>query len=322
MRNVILVFILLFCQFINANECQYFQDKKEIKFQTTDEFGCIYEDRELHSFDAHKISLIFQLINEGKEILQLKIKDQDNNDKYNIFDIFLYSAPEVDKIRDAIFLEKKNILFLLHGYTATVINEFDETEVDAAFYDISIYKIYNNTPIKISSDATAIDFSGIDGFYNGKYQRYPYKKHEILLEKINTVNFNDEYIIKSIENLLKQDHTDEESNIIGHLWSIETIDSIISDIPITQNNVESYNNIAYYFEKMELYDESIFILDKIVSLYPNRTVSYINLGDTYWKLGKKDEALKAYQKYIDFMTKNGKKNRIPARIIEHMTQAN
>jgi len=312
MRNVILIFVLLFSQFINANECEYLLDKKEIKFQTTDEFGCIYEDRDLHSFEDHKISLIFQLIGEDKEALQLKIKNQDNNDKYKVFDIFLYSAPEIEKIRDVIFFEKKNILFLLHGYNATVINEFDETEVDAAFYDVSIYKIYNNTPIKISSDA--IDLSGIDGFYNGKYQHYPYKKHEILLAKINTLNFNSEYIIKSIENLLKQNYTNEGSDIIHHLWSTETINSIISDIPITQNNVESYNNIAYYFEKMGLYDESIFILDKIISLYQNRIVAYINLGDSYWKLGKKDEALKAYQKYIDFMTKSRKQNKIPARI--------
>ncbi|TAJ04018.1 tetratricopeptide repeat protein [Marinilabiliaceae bacterium JC017] len=86
---------------------------------------------------------------------------------------------------------------------------------------------------------------------------------------------------------------------------------------IPENKV-SINNIAYYLGKGSLYHESIYILEKLLQHYPNRTVAYINLGDAYWGVEDKEKASQAYKKYIELMKSNGKEHKIPNRIWDKM----
>lgn len=85
-------------------------------------------------------------------------------------------------------------------------------------------------------------------------------------------------------------------------------------------NVRFYNDIAYYLEKGSNYVESIYILEKVIEKYPNRTVAYINLGDAYWGLEEKDNASQAYQKYIELMKASGKECKIPQRVYDQIKE--
>ncbi len=84
--------------------------------------------------------------------------------------------------------------------------------------------------------------------------------------------------------------------------------------PITNKTVESYNNIAYYLEKLHREEYSVLLLKKILEKYPNRVVAYYNLGDAYWSHWKKDKAKSAYKKYIELMIKEGKEKKIPQKV--------
>ncbi|GAF05756.1 tetratricopeptide repeat protein [Saccharicrinis fermentans] len=85
---------------------------------------------------------------------------------------------------------------------------------------------------------------------------------------------------------------------------------------IDAKNVVFFNNIAYYLERGKNYNESIYLLKKILDRFPNRTVAYINLGDAYWGLNKIEEAKQAYFKYIELMKRDGKESKIPQRILD------
>lgn len=311
MKKIIFLFLcFLIHSFSNADECVYLLENQELKFEVTDGFGCLYENREFQFFENNDVSLLFELTETDEPALQLKIS---NNGSFRIFDTIPYFSPETDKIRDVVFIKNNNILFLLHGYNATIINELGETEVDAAFYKISIYKLYNNVPIKISSTKLTNHFAGIDGFYNGKYQRYPYKSHIDLLNEASLISLSCNDILTSLEKLLKNSVNNVQNSSINFI-NIDILNLIISDIPINKYNVEYYNNIAFYFSKIKKHEESIFLLNKIISLFPSRTVAYINLGDSFWDMDKKEDALQNYRFYIELMTKQNKQSKIPQRI--------
>ena len=93
---------------------------------------------------------------------------------------------------------------------------------------------------------------------------------------------------------------------------------ILSKYSLTYRTADTYNNIAYYLQQAGANQESVYLLEKIIEKFPNRTVAYLNLGDAYYGLGDKEKAIKAYQAYIDQMKKKGLESKMPKRSIEHV----
>lgn len=93
----------------------------------------------------------------------------------------------------------------------------------------------------------------------------------------------------------------------------------LSQSKITITDVESANNLAFLLEQKDANNESKFLLQHIISQYPERVVAYLNLADAEWKLNHKDEAKKNYTFYLSIMKKQ-KKNltKIPQRVYERI----
>ena len=83
-------------------------------------------------------------------------------------------------------------------------------------------------------------------------------------------------------------------------------------------DVSMTNDIAFFLELTKNYNESIYLLEKILEKFPNRTVAYLNLGDAYWGLDDKTKAKEAYQTYIKQMKENGKEKKIPKVVLERV----
>lgn len=83
-----------------------------------------------------------------------------------------------------------------------------------------------------------------------------------------------------------------------------------------KNYLIMFNDIGYYLEQSGLYEEAIYILEKIIEAYPERTVAYINLGDAYWGMGNYIKAKESYKVYIKQMKNKGKENIIPKRVLK------
>lgn len=89
---------------------------------------------------------------------------------------------------------------------------------------------------------------------------------------------------------------------------------LLNNMPITKKNVRIYNDIAYYLEQNNYNEEAIMLLDAIVRKVRDRTVAYINLGDAYWKSGKRYKAYTAYSNYMKQMSVKHRSNRVPNRV--------
>ena len=88
--------------------------------------------------------------------------------------------------------------------------------------------------------------------------------------------------------------------------------------PLSVVNLVKYNNIAYYLSEGGYHIGAAFILNEVLNQFPNRTVAYVNLGDTYWGLEKHAEAREAYQTYIRLMRESNREQRIPQRVFERI----
>ena len=91
-------------------------------------------------------------------------------------------------------------------------------------------------------------------------------------------------------------------------------------LKIENTNLTFYNDKAYYLEQSGLYTEAIYLLELIIKQFPNRTVAYINLGDSYWGVGSFEKAKKTYQLYIKQMQEKGKEAIIPQRVLERIVK--
>ncbi len=81
------------------------------------------------------------------------------------------------------------------------------------------------------------------------------------------------------------------------------------NFPINKENVEDYNNLAYFLKGDDI---ALYILEKLIEAVPSRVVAYLNLADTYYELGNEEKAKEYYKTYIAMMKKQKKDlKRIP-----------
>ena len=100
--------------------------------------------------------------------------------------------------------------------------------------------------------------------------------------------------------------------------SKEYVSYYLEKFPLSSKNLTTYNNIAYYLQKASANKEAIYLLEKILKKYPNRTVAYYNLGDAYWAIGEKEKAKQAYRTYIKQMKAKGKEKKIPKTVLQRV----
>lgn len=101
-------------------------------------------------------------------------------------------------------------------------------------------------------------------------------------------------------------------------FGINEISEILYFHPITEENIDKYNDLAYYnsFTK-EGGVTSIILLKKIIDNFPQRVVAYLNLADSYWSINNKEKAKENYLKYIELMKSQNKDiSKIPERVFQ------
>lgn len=84
---------------------------------------------------------------------------------------------------------------------------------------------------------------------------------------------------------------------------------------LSQSNVDSYNNIAFALLNNGNYTGAIELLKEIISKSPNRTVAYLNLADSYWNTGEKENGKEYYKKYISLiLTQKKDRSKVPGYV--------
>lgn len=83
---------------------------------------------------------------------------------------------------------------------------------------------------------------------------------------------------------------------------------------LTVQNVEPLNNYAFYMQQTGSNILATMLLRSIYEKYPQRTVTKINLADSYWEIGLKEKSCHLYGEYTRDMLSAGKKSLIPSRV--------
>jgi len=177
----------------------------------------------------------------------------------------------------------------------------------------SVTKIFtiNNFP----SNVLLEDFS-IELFF----EKYAYMaKREVLNEFMSSFN--------EIKKLYSQPNKEKFKKYIRNNLIIYTEENVVCkrydylEMYLYLDNINMIsksNDIAYYFQKAGANKEAIYLLEKILEKFPERTVAYYNLGDAYWELGEKKKAIKAYGTYIEQMKAKGKDGKIPKVVLDRV----
>jgi tetratricopeptide (TPR) repeat protein len=63
------------------------------------------------------------------------------------------------------------------------------------------------------------------------------------------------------------------------------------------------NNLGFTYFKLGRLDDAVTWYKKAIELDPKRAIAYANLGDALAQLGRGDEAKRAYQTYLDMSPK-------------------
>jgi tetratricopeptide (TPR) repeat protein len=87
---------------------------------------------------------------------------------------------------------------------------------------------------------------------------------------------------------------------------------------ISSDNVEIFNDLGYFLEQTGNVQDAITILNAVVTMFPDRYVAYLNLGDAFAKVQHHERMVECYQKYYDQMTSVGKKEKIPSRVLDSL----
>jgi len=174
---------------------------------------------------------------------------------------------------------------------------------------------------KTESNRQGFSITGINLETKIKFDNYNTQENNniTLLPIYSFVGFQEEKEpnIDDFYNKIKSSFKNKNSK--NNIFSDKLVlEYMIQNITLSKENLSKYNDIAYYLEQSKLYNEAIFLLEKIIVDFPNRTVAYINLGDAYWDLNKKKEAKVAYKTYVAQMKALNKETKIPKQVFDRL----
>ncbi|MEN8304642.1 MAG: tetratricopeptide repeat protein [Campylobacterota bacterium] len=239
-----------------------------------------------------------------------------NNGKY-LFDIYQEDGGIMEV---KLLLEDENITTILMGtYHNIPSPDIKCEEVSAMWYNIYFYMAYDTFMLKLMID----NQFGYDGNVMCEKEVYPHKTMKSLRTKLNSLKITNKLILDSLEKFINPTYGqkyDSKFTFKDSSFDLATLKEILNDIRLSKKTLTQYNNIAYYLQKAGANEEAIYLLEKILKKFPNRTVAYYNLGDAYWVLGEKEKAVKAYGTYIEQMKAKGKSGKIPKIVLDRFNR--
>ena len=82
--------------------------------------------------------------------------------------------------------------------------------------------------------------------------------------------------------------------------------------------IDHINDYGFYLAEVGRPDDAIPVLQAVIDLNRDRTVTYLNLADAQFAIGDKMAAKQSYAEYVKRMAAEGKEAHVPARATERM----
>ncbi len=334
---------------ISELEKRYSNEIKGLTFQNTtpcqqikgsDEYVIYLEYRKPFSdenSDVYSLSLALAVVDKSS----LKVKQS-----FFHKNIAQSDAIYIDEVAFDTSLPKGFLGFQISFYGSSRVNPFSSSS-------LFIYKIEDKKLKLIFSDNLLSYFHGENNMCNYRNSTHTYKfinkssfkfksplyfQHsyayeesyckdeskdatwKVALGKIKWVYKNGVYKQETKEKKLF-DLKQIEANVKkGLKYKKVVLRAMLYEEEISRDNLNHWNNIAYYLQKNGQNREAILLLEEITALFPKRVVAYLNLGDAYWGDTQNFEALKNYRKYIELMKKEHKEKKIPKYVLKRVDE--
>lgn len=83
--------------------------------------------------------------------------------------------------------------------------------------------------------------------------------------------------------------------------------------------LRALNDYGFYLQNCDRDAEAVTVFKEVIAQWPTREVAYLNLADSLWKTGKKNEALPLYAKYKTLMQAENLSGKVPSRVEENLS---
>lgn len=98
--------------------------------------------------------------------------------------------------------------------------------------------------------------------------------------------------------------------------SIDLYDTMGDEYIMGNDFIRIWSDVTLFYLKAEMNEQCVELSKKIIEIDPNIVGVYLQYGDALFNLDEKEESKSIYNKYIDLMIKNNKKDKIPTRVYE------
>lgn len=265
-------------------------------------------------FDSDKIVDYIKIINKSHDEKTVKIflgRKKHDFSEVKAFSITNDDFMEVSDPLENIFISKGAPGEIIIG--ASCCGNFKTTETYTYKFIKDNWFLYKTSISTVEDDfipTIQLKMNDLSYTVDGKtINNQSIYKNEVEKLKQNAILSFSTYL-----NLLEMHYKDKTLNKMESM-GCEDIAEIIYFNAINENNINDYNDFAYYTSFTKNGNiVSILLLKEIINTFPDRVVAYLNLADAYWAINNIEKAKEFYQKYIDLM-KSQKKDisKIPQR---------
>lgn len=257
-----------------------------------------YDNRNIISYENDNIKVLCEVKDSQYEDAPNLIVSLIKDNNVSVLNKYEFEG-NVASVKHIEYDKKKSILGILVGWRTM----HRGLGIDGEYYSLKYYRLFDSFFLPLDK----ISKAGFDGSGEDGKETFLFKSDESIAKYTSSITENN--LLENINDQIKNNQKQ---------FDINSIKIILKEIKITKKTLVMYNDMAYYLEKEKAYEEAVYVLEKIVEKFPNRTVAYLNLGDAYWGLEDKYKAKKAYQTYIKQMREKGKEKKIPNIILQRV----
>lgn len=253
-------------------------------------------------------------------------KDIVRNQDFKIYDIDINR----DGIKDKVAYNKNgnDLLFFVkqHNQYQNVYHG-DNYNMDGIYVAKQIKGYYEGDHVLYIKNI----FSGAGGQTNEYFFTYQNQKWNLSESVLTSDNFNEMKVcIRNEQDDKEKCITTENTHIISDItekirtgkdvgfYTKEYLFSLINLVPLTENSISGYENLAFWLLQVNRgVPSGIFLYNKILEKFPDRLASCLHIADAQWNIGEREGAKITYRKYI-VLLKEQKKDpkKIPERVYE------
>jgi len=314
-QPAMLTIAMLFFLFLACNQQEQVASKTKVSKDSISK-----QSREINSSDHCLIYSDLQVLttknkSKGNQFqLSVKSEESQTTSTIDLEELDFTFSPEVE-LNDYCYLFEYHL-----EYEEEIGNNYSITR-HVFEYDTDLNNLFWKKVYRLESTRNYLLLTGADVPTETSIGQYNAKEDEITFKKILRLDgFQNGSIpsFKAFADSFLMDFKFKQEGEIALKSNIYILEVLLENFDIEDENIEEWNNLAFYLEQNLQYDQAIFLLEKVIEVDPERTVAYINMGDAYLGLNEKQTANTAYQKYVKLMQGENKEGIIPPRIVEFL----